>query len=114
MCNINILVLVFVRIFEINISFSYFVVAVVVCQRFCHQSNLDYSSGFKELLLKVRTTYKNLKIFVQEVFNYDAVSKWDIVLVGNSYSLFVFLAFAENQACLYGGRLQGGQTNVRW
>ena len=42
------------------------------------------------------------------------MSKWDIVLVGNSYSLFVFLAFAENQACLYGGRLQGGQTNVRW
>ena len=49
MCNINILVLVFVRIFEINISFTYFVVAVVVCQRFYHQSNLDYSSGFKEL-----------------------------------------------------------------
>ena len=49
MCNIYILVLVFVRIFEINISFTYFVVAVVVCQRFYHQSNLDYSSGFKEL-----------------------------------------------------------------
>ena len=68
MCNINILVLVFVRIIEINISFIYFVVTVVVCQRFCHQSNLDYSSGFKELLLKVRTPYKNLKIFVKEVF----------------------------------------------
>lgn len=37
----------------------------------------------------------------------------NIVLVGKSSS-FALLAFAESQTCLYGGRLQGGQTNVGW
>ena len=63
MCNIYILVLLFVRIFEINISFTYFVVAVVVCQGFYHQSNLDYSSGFKELQNEIQFQFEIVLLY---------------------------------------------------